>query len=319
MKSPRILAPRLYRELPAGADRADGVHLHIGPANELIWFGRFERDKKVADTFDPTLKSGLIDRGQHYYCYLRVSENGYWPIEFPDNFELPCFIQPLPNDDLLLASSSTRFINKDDYDCNAIVTGPNFDKRREFLLGDGIQDVQVTSDGKVWTCYYDQGVFSDLSFAFDWYGARGIVCTDTEGKRLYGHTRMAGTDFIVDVYAMNVASKDETWFYYYRDFFLVRIHKFRPVSFWRCPIAGANAFAVLDNRVLFTCGYEGRNIVHLLRLEENEQMKLLDSFMVQSPSDRSPIDVKRGAYARGRYMYFVDGCAVYRLDVAEVE
>ncbi|WP_176444820.1 hypothetical protein [Paenibacillus herberti] len=32
---------------------------------------------------------------------------------------------------------------------------------REFLLGDGIQSVQVTDKGIIWTSYFDEGVFGN--------------------------------------------------------------------------------------------------------------------------------------------------------------
>ncbi len=54
------------------------------------------------------------------------------------------------------------------YDLNGRVFGPDGALRREFLLGDGIQDVQTTAEGDIWVSRFDEGVYGNLG-----WGGRG--------------------------------------------------------------------------------------------------------------------------------------------------
>ena len=131
-------------------------------------------------------------------------------------------------------------------------------KLSSFHAGDGIEDVQVAPDGKIWISYFDEGVFGDTPL-----GAQGLNCFNAAGKRLFGFVNdivnlPAYARGMADCYAFNVASNRDTWLFYYTDFPLVHLREFGLKSvFAPTPeIVGAHAFAVCDTRRLFTGGYQ---------------------------------------------------------------
>jgi hypothetical protein len=126
------------------------------------------------------------------------------------------------------------------------------------MLGDGIQYVQADKRGNIWVGYFDEGVYGN----FGWggagnaapVGAAGLVCFDTQGQRVWEYQPVSGTDFISDVYALNVFG-NEAWAYYYTDFPLVRIGGDWNVEAWTTRVAGGRAFAVGNAKVLMFGGY----------------------------------------------------------------
>ena len=50
------------------------------------------------------------------------------------------------------------------YDLNAKVFDRSGNQIREFLLGDGIQNVYVTKGNKIWTSYFDEGVYGNYGW-----------------------------------------------------------------------------------------------------------------------------------------------------------
>jgi len=77
---------------------------------------------------------------------------------------------------------------------------------REFLLGDGIQDVQATEDGKIWVSYFDEGVYGN----FGWgnpggpspIGASGLIRFDRAGAIEWEFDPPANVEPIDDCYAL---------------------------------------------------------------------------------------------------------------------
>jgi hypothetical protein len=59
-------------------------------------------------------------------------------------------VQPLPNE-LLLVCARSYYRGRDDFDRNGRVYTQEGQFAREILLGDGIESVQVTSKGAIWT------------------------------------------------------------------------------------------------------------------------------------------------------------------------
>src|SRR5262245_18658350 len=72
-------------------------------------------------------------------------------------------IQPL-NDDLLLVCSRSHYKGPSQSEKNGRVYGRNGRFLREMLLGDGIQSVQVTANGVIWTAFFDEGIFGNYGW-----------------------------------------------------------------------------------------------------------------------------------------------------------
>ncbi len=183
------------------------------------------------------------------------------------NFHL---IQPLGND-LLLACARSRYRGPGDFDKNGRVYSRTGVLLREFLLGDGIQGMQTTDDGTIWTSFFDEGVFGN----FGWdnpIGAHGLVAWDQQGKKVFELDSGEVTDPVVDCYALNVASADDICFYYYSAFSLVHINQGRVASQRKIPLRGSQAFAVTSEHALFYGGYNDPGTCHLFSLETEPKL-----------------------------------------------
>jgi hypothetical protein len=125
----------------------------------------------------------------------------------------------------------------DDYDANGHIFSSEGRFLHSFLLGDGIQDVQATRDGRIWTSYFDEGIFGNYGWN-EPIGASGLICWDDTGTQRYAYTPSSGLDSICDCYALNVATDCDTWCYYYTEFPLVHLRDTQIVAAWDCPIKG---------------------------------------------------------------------------------
>jgi hypothetical protein len=134
---------------------------------------------------------------------------------------------------------------------NARVYEPNGNLKSFFVLGDGIEDVQVDRNGRIWVSYFDEGVFGNFGWGGDAvpFGASGLSCFDAEGKRLWDFQPPQGFGSICDCYALNVA-RNKVWAHYYTDFPIVRIDSDYQVRGWEPDAGGAKVLAADDKRVL---------------------------------------------------------------------
>lgn len=72
---------------------------------------------------------------------------------------------------------------------------------RTLDLGGASEDLQTTTDGRIWVSYFDEGVFGNG------IGRQGLVCFDHEGTPLFRYADYAeqhDLPMIADCYAMNV-------------------------------------------------------------------------------------------------------------------
>ncbi|RKH00499.1 hypothetical protein D7X32_23215 [Corallococcus carmarthensis] len=185
------------------------------------------------------------------------------------------YVQPLPGDEVLLVNARCRYLSEKQHERNAHVYSPEGTLLRELTLGDGIADVQTTSDGQVWVSYFDEGVIGNRGWGGNGsrspIGSDGLVRFDALGQRLPGE--QVPVD-IVDCYALNVASEQETWFYSYTDFPLVRMRPGQRSTVWQSPVRGAHAIAVSDTHVLFGGGYDDACQLQLFTLYDRGHQRL---------------------------------------------
>jgi hypothetical protein len=255
------------------------------------------------------------------FVVLRCDEVSIERIVLADQPGNAHYVQPLPGDELLLVCARSAYRAHDDYDLNAQVFGRDGALRRSFCLGDGIASVQTTSDGCIWTSYYDEGVFGNNGWVMPLdseelvrpLGHSGLVCWDANGKPLYEYSTPEELDGICDCYALNVSSNNETWCYYYTDFPLVRLLDYNIVNWWDCPIRGANRFAVNGNIVLMDGGYDKRDQYHLFELEADGSMRELAAFAFFTP-DGAPLAAVRKAFRADQGILLHEN-RIYRVDL----
>lgn len=201
-----------------------------------------------------------------------------------DTFPL---VQLLPDGNALLVSTRCKRFGDGTHEFNARIYDTHGVLQTEFLLGDGIQHLQTDKRGNIWVGYFDEGVYGNFGWGGSGIagpvGAAGLLCFNTLGEKLWKYQPVSGTDFISDVYALNVFG-DEAWAYYYTDFPVIRIGRDRRVDAWTTETAGARAFAVGSLNLLMFGGYGDertaarwlRLVDHKARLEEDVSLALTD-------------------------------------------
>lgn len=243
----------------------------------LRLFARTELVKEIfARVQSPGFASFPVSHtGGKYAALLEVtSAHSSYEIELSDLAAAFSFVQLLPGGKPLVISSRCQRFRDGTHELNAWIYDANGTLQNQFLLGDGIQHLQADEGGNIWVGYFDEGVYGN----FGWggtgdaapLGATGLVCFNAQGGKLWEYQPVSGTDFISDVYALNVFAK-EVWAYYYTDFPLVRIRWDRNVQAWATKIAGARAFAVGNEKALMFGGYgDHRTSCRVLRLCNTE-------------------------------------------------
>lgn len=160
------------------------------------------------------------------------------------------FIRPL-GDYFLLLGARCIYYNENNIEQNALILDENNNVIREMCLGDGIEDCITTSDGKIITSYFDEGVFGN----FGWdkpIGSSGLIIWDCNGNIVWENTKYP----IYDCYAMNTDSNGRLWFYYYDNFDLV-CTDLNNDTIINPEIEGFNSFAVSESQrnIIFGGGY----------------------------------------------------------------
>lgn len=225
-------------------------------------------------------------------------------VDLPETRDNYHQIQPLGRNQWLLV----RGRSDGGSDMNAHIYSDDGLLLRTFHAGDGIEDVQTTSDGDIWVSYFDQGVYGS-----DELGHHGLVCFDENGRLNFAFSSLPDVPDISDCYALNVACKDDVWLYYYTEFPLIRLRKKQLSHVWPdMPVRGAPAFAVTKDRVLFAGGYEQRDSL------------LLVSFFPIAVQELQPVDSEGEpvtsflAFGRGSKLYLQRETILYMVDVDEV-
>jgi hypothetical protein len=225
-------------------------------------------------------------------------------------------LQPLPDGEILLVGTRSARREDGSYDLNGRVFGPDGMLRREFLLGDGIEDVQTTADGRIWVSYFDEGVFGNFGWGKpegpDPIGAPGLIRWRSDGTIEWTYEPPPGLDDIADCYALNVAT-DAVWACYYSEFPLIQIALDDSIVSWQTPVTAAQALAVGEGRAAFYGGYgDDRDRCVLVEFREGELVEL-ESVRLLLPSG-APV-AGQPIIGRGHFLNVFDGPRWSRLDV----
>lgn len=133
-------------------------------------------------------------------------------------------VQPLPDDRILVYGARCQW-RESGAEHNAEIVNSNGERLRQGVLGDGIEDLVTTPQGRIWVSYFDEGVFGNRGWGGpgpEPIGSPGIVRFNEHFEREWTYPDDTDFDSIDDCYAFNVG--EETVFaYYYSDFPIVRI------------------------------------------------------------------------------------------------
>jgi len=185
-------------------------------------------------------------------------------------------VQPL-GDQILLACARSRYGGPDDIDHNGRIYHRDGTFAGEIVLGDGIQTLQATPSGAIWTAYFDEGIFGNYGWS-ETLGSSGLVAWDRQGRKTFEFEPEQGLDSISDCYALNVTGEDDVWCCYYDGFPLVHLRGGQIVHHWQAPVSGSGAFAVGHGHVLFWGEYDANSRLILCRLEGAGRMRVLRTF-----------------------------------------
>ena len=109
----------------------------------------------------------------------------YRQFDLPPTPQIYYHVQPLGNDYLCVASRCAP----DEPNAHLFDDGGN--ALSSFHAGDGIEEVQVAPDSKIWISYFDEGVFSGSPLS-----SEGLVCFDARGRAAFRlpnrHRELAG-------------------------------------------------------------------------------------------------------------------------------
>ncbi|MAT97321.1 MAG: hypothetical protein CL608_09280 [Anaerolineaceae bacterium] len=265
-----------------------------------------------------TKKGGIfaklkVHKPQSFVIFL-FDESDHKRFEIPKQTWNYHFVQPLPDNELLLVCGRSAYRGSDDYDLNAQVFDFNGVLKRSFLLGDGIEDVQTTTDGCIWTSYFDEGIFGN----FGWHntqpvGLPGLILWNKFGEKLYEFSPVGSLEHMADCYALNVTNDNEAWCYYYSQFPIVKIQNQEIKNIWETNLRGSDRFAIWENYALFRGGYEDHDQYFLYSLEESGEMKLQESFELIDENNRK----LEGRYrtARGPIFHICQNHKLYQIDL----
>jgi hypothetical protein len=221
------------------------------------------------------------------------------------------FIRCIDRDNYLLACSRSRYFDNGKYDLNAHIYDELGNKVRQFLIGDGIQDIKISSDNTIWTSYFDEGVFGNLGWDSP-IGESGLRAWDIYGNDVYRYSPLNSDNFIVDCYALNTVG-NEVWFYFYTEFFLARISEVREIDYWKPNLEGVSTLLVYRNFILMDGGYSNTSKYHLYKLYDNK-LKVVDKLNF---IDEFGKVLEKPIYFNGYNAVFLNENKIYIADLRE--
>ena len=269
------------------------IAVSAGPSADLVILSlEQEPDYRMRHPSGVTAAKKWVSRPNQFRIHHQT-DWGFDTIDLPETYENYYYAQPIGTDRWLLVRGRAY----GEADKNAHIYSSTGQLIRSFHAGDGIEDVQTTEDGQVWVSYFDEGVFGDSEL-----GSSGVVQLNELGESLFQYNGLIKDVLpIDDCYAMNVASRHEVWLYYYSHFPLVRLRDCKLDRQWHdIPVAGAHAFAAMDNRALFAGGYEKKGRLFLVTLDS------MNVEEVEPQGDNGEAIRFTSAIGRGPRLYLID-------------
>lgn len=253
------------------------------------------RRRRSGGCFD-LKRAARVNNYRIHYC----SQEVFKQVDLTPTRENYHFVQPLGTDRWLLVRARA-----DGYsDRNAHIYSSTGEHLSSFHAGDAIADVQVNENGHIWISFFDQHLSSEQLGS-----EAGLICLDENGQVIFQNSYERELQ-IIDCYAINVASPDDIWVYYYTDFPLARISNFQIQKKWPpIPVKGSYAFAInlgyhslfngdWGDYALFAGCYEKRDSLFLVNLNNLEFEELI-------PVDESGEVIRSfRAFGRGTKLFF---------------
>lgn len=215
------------------------------------------------------------------YTFIRFDLKGYElfrTVIKEEYYNFHC-VNFLPTNEILLTCARCRYKSANEIDKNARIYSRKGELSRDFVAGDGINNVQIDIDGNIWISYFDEGIFGN----FGWnepLGAPGLICWNKDGSKIWEFEPIDELNYMADCYAMNIDSNNNIWFYYYTEFPLVKLDNAKQMKFWDTGIKGSSSLNISENNILMADGYDENNFIFLAvkenKLEKVKKIKFKD-------------------------------------------
>lgn len=273
---------------------------------EMYDFSEYIKDFEVINysiSFDRNLC--ILACRKNYYNTLKsykiiiLNENTSIEIELENTIKVFHYVQKLPNQEIILVNA--RSFN---YENNSSIYDYYGVLKREFNLGDSIEEIGVNKSGEIWVSYFDQS----LEWRMNDIDSSGLRCFDSSGNKIYSYN----IRFIFDCYSMNLVSNNEIWFYYYTDFNIVRLTNKNETGCWKSPIKGFHKFAIWKKSILSSGSYDDSNF-HLFEISELgnlEEKCLIQFFNEEDIFLNDKISCSRGELI---YFFYMSKCYIFNL------
>ena len=250
------------------------------------------------------------ENGQDYRIFYSAGENLIHLTDIENEFFNIHNIQLFDDGRILLVCGRSQYRTETDFDKNGRIYSQTGEFLSDLLLGDGIQDVQVTNDGAIWTSFFDEGIFGNYGWS-DPVGSSGLIAWKSSGEKIFEYYPKHGLDSMCDCYAMNVESNHVTWCYYYTEFPLVKIKDGVIADYWNMPVHGSSVFAIYQDFGLFQGGYDDCSFFYLVKLGREHVAEIKAKFTIDNVAQ-----VER-VCARGDALFFLSDKKIYKISVCE--
>src|ERR1700682_417581 len=256
----------------------------------------------------------LRSAGRDLELVLEVSHPGGLPL-----------VQPLPGGTFLIAVPRSPRRPDGSVTPNAWVYGATGNLIDTWLLGDGLEDMQCTAAGDVWTTYTATGTMGDYG-RFGWgrlgpevwiepIGGPGLMRFDAQGEASYSYRPPTGMPIIMDCYALNVAS-NRVWATYHPGFALLGVDYKERSDWWASDLGPQDALAIDGDLVLGYAAFRSKRYASLGRLA-GSALRKVDNLEVRL-SDGAPAASIEWVVGRGSTLHAFSRTAWYSLDLAAI-
>ncbi len=296
-QAPVPLRAHAHLTPPAAGDEL--VTASVGPSGEAItlWAAPDARQSLLTP-------SGPAGSGASRPVTARVAVQsaGTTTVTALAGLDVPgCHVQPLPGGRILAVAARGG---------TATIFDADGRPSRRGSVGDGIEHMLTTPEGRVWIGYFDEGVYGG-----DPVSHHGIVryTADLEPEWMYPFDTGLGP--VDDCYALN-AEGETAWSCYYNAFPIVRMSA-TAVTGWRNPVAGATALIAGGDTCALIGGYaEGRDRVVVGRLAEDRFEPTGEAQLVL-PGGR-PLPDRTTMVGRGPHLHVFTEATWYRLSLDDL-
>lgn len=283
------------------------ISVSAGPSGDLVVLS-LKQEPEYRSRDGLTSKS-FVKKPNNFRVH-HLTEWSQSQVDLQETLQNLHHVQPLPQGQWL----AVRARSGGNADGNGHIYSASGELIKTLPLGDGVADIQATSQGEIWVGYFDEGIFGSSTF-----GSAGLACFDQQGALVFdfNSTTVLTGDGIADCYAFSAVNSDEVWLCPYTDFPIIKIKDKQVSRTWdNNPVRGSDAFAVWKDRVLFCGGYSEKDklfIVSLYRVKNDELHK--EECHAVDESDNKINFV--GAFGRGSRLYLETDESIHSIELRE--